>query len=156
MTRSSHMTRSLTAVCSSSERLKMDSFMLTGDGIEVRYSTTDGVLSVKGDGLRGSERNFSGDKLRVSVTDLGTLLTGTLLESDRGGNQTRLYVLVPSAIRWHGEGSESLVETISGVAIIVTDRTRSVRKKGATHDFEVRQLSGTMQNLNGNAVGGVG
>lgn len=126
----------------------MNSFTLTGVDIKVQYSADDGKLSVQGTGLRGGhDMDFSGENLLISTSDLGTVLTAVLLASDRGGNQTRLSVLVPSGVR-RADG-ESLADegVISGAAIIVTDRTRSMRKTGPMQDFDVRQLSGTMDAL---------
>jgi hypothetical protein len=45
----------------------MDHFMLTGEGIEVRYGTTDGVLSVQGDGLRQGKAQIHGWELQQSI-----------------------------------------------------------------------------------------
>jgi hypothetical protein len=53
-------------------KIEMGSFTLRGEGIEVRYSADDGVLSVQGEGLAGTDREFSGENVLISASDLGT------------------------------------------------------------------------------------
>ncbi|NKX55829.1 hypothetical protein [Arthrobacter mobilis] len=119
----------------------MESFTLTGEGIDVRFSADDGVLSVQGEGLAGTDREFSGENVLISGSDLGTMLTVVLLDSSRDLTQVRLAVLVPSGIR------DSEEEQVTGAAIIVTDRTRSMGPpRSPLQDYDVRPLSGTMQN----------
>ena len=122
------------------KKIEMKSFMLTGEGIGVRYTADSGVLLVQGEGLAGTNREFSGEKLVISSSDLGTMMTVCLLKSSRDGTQIRLSVLVPSGIREPDEAS------ITGAAIIVTDRTRSMgTRRSPLQDYDVRPLSGTMQ-----------
>ncbi len=118
----------------------MKSFTLTGDGVEARYSADDGVLSVQGEDLPGTHREFSGADLVISTSELGTMLTGVLLESTRNRAQIRVSVLVPSGLRKLEEAP------VSGVLIIVIDRTQAMDSgPDPLQDFNVRQLSGTMQ-----------
>ncbi|MDP9696651.1 UNVERIFIED_ORG: hypothetical protein J2X79_004234 [Arthrobacter globiformis] len=121
-------------------KIEMKSFTLTGDGIETRYNADDGVLSVQGEHLPGTDRRFSGGNLEISTSELGTMLTGVLLESTRNSAQIRLSVLVPAGLRKLHEAR------VTGALIIVTDRTKAMDSgPDPLHDFEVRQLSGTMQ-----------
>jgi hypothetical protein len=121
-------------------KIEMKSFTLTGDGIEARYSADDGVLSVQGEDLPGTDREFSGGNLVISTSGLGTMLTGVLLESTRNSAQIRLSVLVPSGLQTLDEAP------VTGALIIVTDRTQAMDSgPDPLQDFDVRQLSGTMQ-----------
>lgn len=118
----------------------MRSFTLTGEGIEARYSSDAGVLSVQGDDLPGTDREFSGQNLVISTSELGTILTGVLLKSTRNRSEIRLSLLVPSGLRQLDEGP------ITGAAIVITDRTDAMDSgPDPLQDFDVRQLSGTMQ-----------
>ncbi|WP_345151509.1 hypothetical protein [Arthrobacter ginkgonis] len=118
----------------------MKGFTLTGEGIEARYSADDGVLSVRGEDLPGTRREFSGGNLKISTSELGTMLTGILLESTRDVSQLRLSVLVPSGLRGIDEAP------VTGALIIVTDRTEAMDTgPDSLQDYDVRQLSGTMQ-----------
>ncbi|MET1089713.1 MAG: hypothetical protein ABWY04_21785 [Arthrobacter sp.] len=118
----------------------MKNFTLTCDGIEARYSADDGVLSVHGEDLPGTEREFSGSHLEIATSRLGTMLTGVLLESTRNVSQIRLTILVPSGLRKLQEAP------VTGALIIVTDRTQAMDSgPDPLQDFDVRQLSGTMQ-----------
>jgi hypothetical protein len=120
--------------------MKMKSFTLAGEGIEVRYSAESGVLSVQGNGLPGNNREFFGEDLAISTSDLGTMLTGVLLASTRNRSAIRLSVLVPAGLRKLDKGP------ITGAAIIVTDRTKAMDSgPDPLQDYDVRQLSGTMQ-----------
>jgi hypothetical protein len=124
----------------SSGKIEMKSFTLTGDGIETRYSANDGVLSIQGEDLPGTDREFSAGNLEISTSGLGTMLTGVLLESTRNSAQIRLSVLVPAGLRKLREAP------VTGALIIVTDRTHAMDSgPDPLQDFEVRQLSGTMQ-----------
>jgi hypothetical protein len=118
----------------------MKSFTLTGEGIEVRYSADDGVLTVQGENLPSGDREFSGEKLVISASGLGTMLTGIILPTARDWSQSRLSVLVPSGIREMNEAP------ITGAAIIVRDRSGiNNSKRGPLQSYDVRELSGTMQ-----------
>jgi hypothetical protein len=118
----------------------MRGFTLTGEGVEAHYSAADGVLSVRGENLPGTRRQFAGGDLAIATSELGTMLTGVLLESTRNASQIRVSVLVPSGLRRLDEAQ------VSGALIIVTDRTEAMDSgPDPLQDYDVRQLSGTMQ-----------
>ncbi len=121
----------------------MKGFTLTGEGIEVRYSADEGVLFVKGQGeLPEDGRNFSGDDLVITESELGTILTVDLTGIRRDASQVRLSVLVPSGL-WKVDEAP-----ITGAGIILMDKTGGafgLNRTQAKHVFDVRQLSGTMQ-----------
>lgn len=121
----------------------MNTFTLTGSGLEVHYSADTDVLTVDGEGLRGNDREFSGEGLSIVTSELGILITVVLLLSDRVGQQTRLTLLVPSSVQ-NGDGIDGLDNLFTGAAIIVTDRTQAVNKRHPLQVYDVRQLSGTM------------
>lgn len=99
----------------------------------------EGVLTVLGEDMPSTAREFFGENLVIWTAELGTMLRGVLLERTRIGTQIGLFVLVPS-------GTWALEEGPVTVAVItVSCRTQAMSGPGLRQGIGVHQLSGTMQ-----------
>jgi len=115
------------------QSLKPNLFDLTGDGVQITYSTN----SFEGPPqFRYNERTFSGEEIRTQASELGTEVSVTLNIRlvDVGG--TVLTLLLPDVIL--GETTAQSFQTL----VILTSRPEVVRP-GAQLSYSVLPLQGT-------------
>ncbi len=110
-------------------------FELSGHGVQVTYSTT---------GIDGHPHHenlaFSGSEIRTQQSELGTLVSVTLIRTVDAGN-TVLTLLLPS-IRLTGETAQPF-ETLA----IITKTFGILPHEGAQPTYHAVKLSGSAQRV---------
>jgi hypothetical protein len=117
-------------------------FELSGDGVQITYSTTgfDGHPHFDFQGPYGPQENltFTGSEIRTQQSELGTLVSVTLLRSIDAGN-TVLTLLLPF-VRLTGQNAQSF-ETLA----IVAKTYGILPHRGAQPTYQVVRLFGSAQ-----------
>jgi hypothetical protein len=117
-------------------------FELSGDGVQITYSTTsfDGHPHFDFQGPYGPQENltFTGSEIRTQQSELGTLVSVTLLRTIDAGN-TVLTLLLPF-VRLTGQNAQSF-ETLA----IVAKTYGILPHRGAQPTYQVVRLFGSAQ-----------
>src|SRR5450759_4974826 len=115
-------------------------FELLGDGVQITYSTTsiDGKPHFDYQGHYGPQENlaFTGSEIRTQQSELGTLVSVTLLRTVDAGN-TILTLLLPF-VRLTGQNAQS-IKTLA----IITKTYGILPHQGAQPTYRVVCLSGS-------------
>ena len=119
-------------------------FELSGHGVQVTYSTTgiDGHPHFNYSGSYGHHENlaFSGSEIRTQQSELGTLVSVTLIRTVNAGD-TVLTLLLPS-IRLTGETARP-IETLA----IISKTFGILPHEGAQPIYDAVKLSGSAQKV---------
>ncbi|MEU0031170.1 hypothetical protein [Streptomyces sp. NPDC006335] len=115
------------------------SYLLSGNNIEVEYQ--DGELRLDGDDhFLKSSRQLSEIDLTRTETEIGTLITGVLLDSSRNGTKVTISVLLPDT-QFPAEVNTAEIKSVA----IITDDYHHVlgSPPPVLYDYEIRPLTGT-------------
>jgi hypothetical protein len=117
-------------------------FELSGDGAQITYSTTsfDGKPHFDYQGPYGPQESlaFTGSEIRTQQSELGTLVSVSLLRTIDAG-ATVLTLLLPF-VRLTGQGAQAF-ETLA----IITQTFGILPHQGAQPTYQVVNLSGSAQ-----------
>jgi len=107
----------------------------------ITYSTTSitGKPIFNYTDLKGTH-NFTGDEIRALKTEIGTMVTVTLVRTIDTGS-TELTLLVPNF------KPESSAPEFKTIAIVTTERTSFLPVNGALDSYEVINLQGTADSV---------
>jgi hypothetical protein len=115
-------------------------FELSGDGVQITYSTTsfDGKPHFDYQSPYGPQESlaFTGSEIRTQQSELGTLVSVSLLRTIDAGN-TVLTLLLPF-VRLTGQNAQSF-ETLA----IITKTYGILPHQGAQPTYQVVSLSGS-------------
>jgi hypothetical protein len=115
-------------------------FELSGDGVQITYSTTsfDGKPHFDYQGPYGPQESlsFTGSEIRTQQSELGTLVSVSLLRTIDAGN-TVLTLLLPF-VRLTGQNAQSF-ETLA----IITKTYGILPHQGDQPTYQVVSLSGS-------------
>jgi len=119
-------------------------FELSGHGVQITYSTTgiDGQPHFNYSGSYGHHESiaFSGSEIRTQQSELGTLVSVTLIRTVNAGD-TVLTLLLPS-IRLTGETARP-IETLA----IISKTFGILPHEGAQPIYDAVKLSGSAQKV---------